>query len=101
MATLLPLTCRSGGVRVWVAEITGSDPTYHLARRFLTESHRDRSPETKTGTLTFSLEEGTLYEVQPAKKGRYFVTVQDGKVVRLSEAEARGRVEEMDAGARE
>jgi hypothetical protein len=81
-----------------VAEVTGSDPTYHLARRFLSDCHRERSPDGKTGTLTFSLEEGTLYEVQPAKRGRYFVTVQGGHVVRLSENEALQRVEDLDAG---
>lgn len=53
--------------RAYVAEITGLDPTYGFARRFL-RGNRDRSHSNRAGTrgvmAHYVLEEGPIYEVR-------------------------------------
>lgn len=69
----------SGG-KEWVAEIVGRHPKYNFERRFLTPIARDWSRSGKTGTTTFLLEEGKVYEVNVPWKGRRFVTVFNGEI---------------------
>lgn len=72
----------SGG-KEWVAEITGRHPKYKFERKFINASQRNWSSSGKTGRTTFSLEEGKIYEVNEPFVGRYFVTVENGKVIDL------------------
>lgn len=70
----------SGG-KEWVAEIVGRHPRYNFDRRFLNPVARNWSSSGKTGTTSFLLQEGKVYEVNEPWKGRYFITVQNGEVV--------------------
>lgn len=70
----------SGG-KEWVAEITGRHPKWNFERKFLNAVARNWSSSGKTGTTSFLLQEGKVYEVNEPWKGRYFITVQNGEVV--------------------
>ena len=70
----------SGG-KEWVAEIVGRHPKWNFERKFLKPVARNWSSSGKTGTTSFLLEEGKVYEVNEPWKGRYFITVQNGEVV--------------------
>lgn len=70
----------SGG-KEWVAEIVGRHPRFNFERRFLNPAARNWSSSGKTGTTSFLLQEGKVYEVNEPWKGRYFITVQNGEVV--------------------
>lgn len=70
----------SGG-KEWVAEITGRHPRFNFERNFLNPVARNWSSSGKTGTTSFLLQEGKVYEVNEPWKGRYFITVQNGEVV--------------------
>src|SRR5690606_12814867 len=70
----------SGG-KEWVAEIVVRDPKWNYERKFLNPVARNWSSSGKTGTTSFLLEEGKVYEVNEPWKGRYFITVQNGEVV--------------------
>lgn len=71
-----------GGSKPWVAEITGRDPKYGLARSFLAGS-RDYSRSNRPGTrgiyTTYVLEPGKVYEINDphswGKTCRYFARV--------------------------
>jgi hypothetical protein len=53
----------------WVAEITGPDPQYGFARRFL-------KGRRLSSTITFDLERGLVYDTScPDRQERRFVTV--------------------------
>jgi len=67
-------------VKEWVAEITGRHPKYGFAREFLPMLARDWSSSGKTGSTSFELEEGKVYEVNAPYKGRYFIRVENGKI---------------------
>lgn len=65
---LILANTRRSGKGPWVAEITGTDPQYGLARRFL-KGERLRT------IVTFELEPGRRYEVSEPDLGqRRFVT---------------------------
>lgn len=70
----------SGG-KEWVAEIVGRHPRFNFERKFLNPVARNWSSSGKTGTTSFLLQEGKVYEVNEPWKGRYFITVQNGEVV--------------------
>lgn len=76
----------SGG-REWVAEITGRHPKFQFERKFLTPVDRKWSSSGKTGWTFFEVEEGKIYQVQEPFKGRYFITIRDGKEQILDVAE--------------
>lgn len=88
--------------RWWVAEITGRDPKYGYRREFL-HYQKDYSRANSTGTrgiyATYVLDEGRLYEVSAPQSwsatDRYFCTVRDGRIVRLSQEEADDWVDTM------
>src|SRR5690606_18284207 len=52
----------SGG-KEWVAEITGRHPKWNFERKFLNAVARNWSSSGKTGTTSFLLQEGKVYEV--------------------------------------
>ena len=70
----------SGG-KEWVAEIVGRHPKFNFERKFLSPVARNWSSSGKTGTTSFLLEEGKVYEVNEPWKGRYFITIQNGEIV--------------------
>src|SRR5690606_33878242 len=70
----------SGG-KEWVAEIVGRHPRFNFERRFLNPAARNWSSSGKTGTTSFLLQAGNVYEVNEPRKGRYFITVQNGEIV--------------------
>lgn len=81
----------SGGrlYRYWVAEITGSDPKFKLARNFLPYK-KDYSRANSKGSRgvygVFTLESGKVYEVNEFKN-KYYCKVVDWRVVRIPETE--------------
>ena len=71
----------------WVAEITGTDPTHTLDRKFL-RPKKDYSRATSSGNrgiyASFILSSGRTYEVNTSRE-RYFCTVdEDGEIIRVS-----------------
>ncbi|MGG3821113.1 hypothetical protein ABEU79_04885 [Geobacillus thermodenitrificans] len=70
----------SGG-KEWVAEIVGHHPKFKFERKFITPIARNWSSSGKTGTTSFLLEEGKIYEVNEPFHGRYFVKVENGKII--------------------
>jgi hypothetical protein len=80
---------RRDGKGTWVAEITGTDQQYGLARRFL-------QGQRYAGIIAFELEPGRVYDVaEPAQDQRKFVTcsVYDQKIESLSFSEVLCKVE--------
>ena len=73
----------SGG-KEWVAEIKGRHPKYKLDREFLRPVSRDWSRSGKTGSTSFEVEEGKVYEVNEPWEDRFFVKVENGEVIRIS-----------------
>jgi hypothetical protein len=82
----------SGG-KEWIAEIVGRHPRFNFERRFLNPIARDWSSSGKTGTTTFLLEEGKVYEVNEPFAGRYFVTVVAGEIVEIAADEAAQKID--------
>lgn len=80
--------------RWWAAEITGRDPKYKYQREFL-RYKKDYSRSNSVGTrgiyATYILDEGRLYEISAPQSwratDRYFCTVEDGQVMRLTAEE--------------
>ena len=81
----------SGG-KEWVAEITARDPKYKFKREFLKSVSRDWSSSGKTGTTSFELETGKVYEVNEPWKGRRFVEVQNGELKTLDTEEVLSKI---------
>lgn len=86
---------RGGGPKSpWVAEITGTDPTYGLRRNFLKGS-KDYSEANSKGSrgvhLYFVLRPGKLFEVYSKEtwgsSRRYFAKVVDGSLIEIERAE--------------
>lgn len=79
----------------WVAEVTGRDDQYGLARQFMPakfQRKRANSAHSRGVELWFVLESGHLYEVNAPvswrARDRYFCTVSaDGEVARLDDEE--------------
>lgn len=92
-----------GAAKGWIAEITGLDTKFGLARQFVGD--RDYSgankPRTRGVMTVAELEEGHLYEVNEPTSwkntDRYFCTVRDGEKVRLSKEEVRAELESRHA----
>lgn len=81
--------------REWCAEITGTDPKYRFARRFLAAnvSYREANSVGSRGVFAFyNLENGKLYEIKEpvsrARTDRYFAIVENNQLQRITEAEA-------------
>lgn len=80
----------------WVAEITGLDPVYRFARRFVC-GQKDYTNANSIGSrgvmVHFVVDEGPVYEASCRtswRKGRrYFFRVVDGREIELDEAEVR------------
>lgn len=81
---ILSLNHQPSGGKEWVAEIKGRHPKYKLDREFLPALKRDWSRSGKTGSTSFELEEGKVYEVNEPWKDRYFAKVENGEVIRIS-----------------
>ena len=81
----------SGG-KEWVAEIVGRDPKYKFKREFLQPVSRDWSYSGKTGTTSFELEPGKVYEVNEPWRGRRFVEVKNNEIVTISAEEVLSRI---------
>lgn len=79
--------------RAWCAQITGTDPTYGLAREFLRPSvdYSKANSQGTRGVFRFYWLEDGIYEVSsPASwrnTERYFCRVENGQIVRISKAE--------------
>ena len=73
----------SGG-KEWVAEITGRDPKYTFKRKFINPVARNWSYSGKTGTTSFELEPGKVYEINEPWKGRRLVEIQNGELKTLN-----------------
>lgn len=80
----------------WVAEITGHDPKYTYARKFL-RGRKDYSEANGVGSrgvhLYFELEESCLYQVYEkiswGSSRRYFARVVSGQLIEMSDDEAK------------
>jgi len=81
----------SGG-KEWVAEITGRDPKYTFKREFLNAVARNWSYSGKTGTTSFELEPGKVYEINEPWKGRRFVEIQNGELKTLNTEEVLSKI---------
>jgi len=81
----------SGG-KEWVAEIVGRDPKYKFKREFLLPVSRDWSSSGKTGTTSFELEPGKVYEVNEPWRGRRFVEVRNGELKTLDTEEVLSKI---------
>ena len=81
---ILTIGHQPSGGKEWVAEITGRHPKHHFSRRFLKPIALNWSSTGRTGTTSFQLEEGKVYQVNEPYKGRYFVTVREGRIVGLT-----------------
>jgi len=81
----------SGG-KEWVAEIVGRDPKYKFKREFLQPVSRDWSSSGKTGTTSFELEAGKVYEVNEPWRGRRFVEIQNNEIVVISAEEVLSKI---------
>jgi hypothetical protein len=86
----------SGG-KAWAAELIGRDPKYTFTREFLNPVDTNRSSSGKTGSNTYELEDGKLYQLKPSWKDKYFATVRDGKLVEVTVKEALAIVDAMEA----
>ncbi len=71
---------QSNKYRCWVAEITGTDAKYGLAREFL------NPVEAKQNSKTYRLEEGKYYNYLENNK-QYFVKVEDGELIEMTRDE--------------
>ena len=89
---ILKVNHQPSGGKEWVAEIVGRDPKYTFRREFLNAVARDWSYSGKTGTTSYELEPGKIYEVNEPWKGRRFVEIQDGKIVTLTVDEALAQI---------
>ena len=89
---MLNLNHQPSGGREWVAEITGTHPKYKLNRDFLRPVARDWSYSGKTGTTSFILEIGKIYEVNEPWGDRYFAKIENGEVVRMEAEEVLAQV---------
>lgn len=73
----------------WCAEIVGRDPKYKYARRFL-PFKKNYSQSNSVGSrgvrAIYMLEENKIYEVKEWKE-RYFCTIRDWAICRISEYE--------------
>ena len=81
----------------WVAEITGPDPRYRWARKFV-KGKKDYAKANSKGSrgvfVWYTLQSGRVYDVQARvtwrRTERYFCRVDDaGEVVRMTEEEVR------------
>ena len=89
---ILKVNHQPSGGKEWVAEITGRDPKYTFKREFLNAVARDWSYSGKTGTTSYELEPGKVYEVNEPWKGRRFVEVQNGEVKTLTAEDVLNRI---------
>lgn len=83
----IELNYQPSGGKTWVAEITGTDPKYGFKREFLREDTKDTSYSGKTGRVSYLLTEGKVYEICEAWKGRYYTTIKEGDIQRLTREE--------------
>lgn len=89
---VLKVNHQPSGGKEWVAEITGRDPKYTFKREFLNAVSRDWSYSGKTGTTSYELEPGKIYEVNEPWKGRRFVEIQNGELKTLNTEEVLSKI---------
>jgi hypothetical protein len=70
---LIKINFQPSGGKAWAARITGRHPKFSFEREFLPVFSADRSSSGKTGSNTYELSPGEIYEVNEPWRGRYFV----------------------------
>lgn len=96
--TTISINHQPSGGREWVAEITGRDQQYGVERSFLRPISRSWSSSGKTGTTTFELLPGRLYQVKPSWKDRYYVVVNADGTARTPGVDEVGKIlDDLDA----
>lgn len=98
MKTTISINHQPSGGREWVAEITGRDQRYGVARKFLVAIDASWSSSGKTGSTIFELEAGKLYQVKPSWKDRYYLAFQDGETWTPTTQEVQQALDRLDAG---
>ena len=90
-----------GGVRPWVAEITGTDEKFGLNREFLrgvNDYSRANSKKTRGVYTLYTMTEGHLYETKYKeswnKEERYYFRVDSGAEIRMDLPEVMAWIEE-------
>lgn len=84
---LLTLNHQPSGGKTWVARVTGRDEKFTFSREFLHIFAATRSGSGKTGTNSYELVQGEVYEAQEAWHGRAFYIVDaDGDICKVSAA---------------
>src|SRR5690606_8442567 len=92
MNKIIKVNHQPSGGKEWVAEITGRDPKYTFKREFLNAVARNWSYSGKTGTTSFELEPGKVYEINEPWKGRRFVEIQNGELKTLNTEEVLSKI---------
>lgn len=104
--------CRGGEpIKPWVAEVSGLDPKFGLARRFLdphndwSQAHASWAGRVYGRVAHFALRDGNLYEVarpvgrsSKRRMGRGYCAVERGQRVALTAEQALRRVCDMQSG---
>ena len=88
MTVLHTINYQPSGGSACAAEITGRDPKYTFAREFLDPVDTDRSSSGRTGSNTYELHEGKIYQVKPSWKDKYFMIVKDNQLMKIGVKEA-------------
>ncbi len=92
MNKIIKVNHQPSGGKEWVAEITGRDPKYTFKRKFINAVARNWSYSGKTGTTSFELEPGKVYEINEPWKGRRFVEIQNGELKTLNTEEVLSKI---------
>jgi hypothetical protein len=74
--------------KTWLAEITGTDPRFGLAREFVAATSRSTSRSGRTGTATYAVRDG-LYESNEGRRrlGKRYWRVEDGNITEIDRNE--------------
>ena len=84
---IIKLNHQPSGGKEWIAEIVGRDKKFTFKRKFLFPIAKNWSSSGKTGTTSFEVMPGKVYEVQEPYKGRRFIKVENGNIQKVSEQE--------------
>jgi hypothetical protein len=87
----------------WVAQITGADEKFGLARAFVRADERDMSRSGRAGDISWSLNEPGLYQIGGSKHDNYKLFMlfsKNGDLVRLNVdlARAKAIAKRLDSG---
>jgi hypothetical protein len=81
----LDICTPAGDGKTWLAEVTGIDPKFGLAREFVRPVTRHTSRSGRTGWAEYVVSDG-LYESHESRRrlGRRYWRVRDGRVEQIS-----------------